>query len=114
MRAGRRTPPVTGETVARPRSVPDEALLDAALAVMRRAGPDGVTFAAVSAASGLAAATLVQRFGSKRGLLRAALHRAWDLLAAQTAALDGSAPPTAAGAVTILVELSRDYGEGDD
>ncbi|KGM30458.1 TetR/AcrR family transcriptional regulator, partial [Inquilinus limosus] len=69
----------------RPRTIPDEALLDGALAVMRRAGPDGITFAAVAAETGLSAATLVQRFGGKTALVQAALLRAWDLLDARTA-----------------------------
>ncbi len=94
----------------RPRTIPDDALLDAALGVMRGHGPAGVTFAAVAAASGLAAATLVQRFGSKPALLRAALSRAWDLLDARTAELDAAAPPTVTGAVALLVELSAGYG----
>ena len=48
--------------------------------MVRDAGPEALTFAAAAAESGLAASTLVQRFGSKAGLLRAALLRAWDLL----------------------------------
>ncbi|TSD88504.1 TetR/AcrR family transcriptional regulator [Mycobacterium sp. KBS0706] len=95
----------------RPRTVPDEALLDGALAVMRRAGPEGLTFAAVAAETGLSAATLVQRFGGKAALVQAALLRAWDLLDARTAAADAAAPPTPAGAVDLLVALSGDYGD---
>lgn len=98
----------------RPRTIPDEALLDGALAVMRRAGPDGITFAAVAAETGLSAATLVQRFGSKAALVQAALLRAWDLLDARTTAADAAAPPDPAGAVELLVALSGDYGAEDD
>jgi AcrR family transcriptional regulator len=98
----------------RTRSIPDEALLDAALGVMRDTGPEGVTFAAVAARTGLSAPTLVQRFGSKDALMRAALLRAWDLLDERTLACAESAPRTPEGAVGILVALSRDYGEGDD
>lgn len=95
----------------RPRTIPDEALLDGALAVLRRAGPEGMTFAAVAAETGLSAATLVQRFGSKAALVQAALLRAWDLLDARTAEADAAAPPTPAGAVELLVALSGDYGD---
>ncbi|WP_225771773.1 TetR/AcrR family transcriptional regulator [Inquilinus sp. Marseille-Q2685] len=98
----------------RPRTIPDEALLDGALAVMRRAGPDGITFAAVAAETGLSGATLVQRFGSKAALVQAALLRAWDLLDARTEAADAAAPPGPAGAVEMLVALSGDYGAEDD
>jgi len=98
----------------RPRTIPDEALLDGALAVMRRAGPEGMTFAAVAAETGLSAATLVQRFGGKAALMQAALLRAWDLLDARTAAADAAAPPTPAGAVALLTQLSGDYCAEDD
>ncbi|HEY8471414.1 MAG TPA: helix-turn-helix domain-containing protein [Natronosporangium sp.] len=62
----------------RPRTVSDEAVLDAVLALAHRVGPARVTFAAVAAEVGLSAATLVQRFGSKRALLLAADRRAID------------------------------------
>lgn len=55
----------------RPRVVDDTAILRAAVEVMGRAGPAGLTLAAVAREAGLAPATLVQRFGSKRGLLLA-------------------------------------------
>ena len=96
--------------MARPRTIPDDVLLDAALAVMAERGPTALTFAAVAGATGLATATLVQRFGSKPGLLRAALSRAWDQLDARTAAADAAAPVSVAGAVELLVSLSADYG----
>jgi AcrR family transcriptional regulator len=98
----------------RPRTIPDETLLDGALAVLRRAGPEGMTFAAVAAETGLSAATLVQRFGGKAALVQAALLRAWDLLDARTEAADAAAPATPAGAVALLVALSGDYGAEDD
>lgn len=63
----------------RPRTVSDEAILDAVLALAHRVGPARVTFAAAAAESGLSAATLVQRFGTKRGLLLAADKRGIDL-----------------------------------
>jgi AcrR family transcriptional regulator len=63
----------------RPRTISDEALLDAVLALANRVGPARVTFAAAAAETGLSAATLVQRFGSKRELLLAADKRAIDL-----------------------------------
>ncbi len=62
--------------MSRPRSISDDVLLDSVLAVMRRGGPGGVTFATVAAETGLAGATLVQRFGSKAAMVQAALLRA--------------------------------------
>jgi AcrR family transcriptional regulator len=63
----------------RPRTVSDEAILDAVLALAHRVGPSRVTFAAAAAEVGLSAATLVQRFGTKRELLLAADKRGIDL-----------------------------------
>ncbi len=59
----------------RPRTVDDETILDAALTVAHRDGPQRLTFAAVAEEVGLSPATLVQRFGTKRGLLLAASRR---------------------------------------
>jgi AcrR family transcriptional regulator len=63
----------------RPRTISDEAVLDAVLALAHRIGPAHVTFAAAAAEVGLATATLVQRFGTKRQLLLAADKRGIDL-----------------------------------
>jgi AcrR family transcriptional regulator len=65
--------------MARPRTISDEAILDAVLALAQRVGPARVTFAAAAAETGLSAATLVQRFGTKRELLLAADKRGIDL-----------------------------------
>ncbi|MGW1848949.1 TetR/AcrR family transcriptional regulator [Streptomyces sp. NPDC001966] len=53
----------------RPRGVEDSVILRAAADVMGRVGPAGLTLAAVAGEVGLVAGTLVQRFGSKHGLL---------------------------------------------
>jgi AcrR family transcriptional regulator len=56
-----------------PRSklIPDEKVLDAVERVLLERGPHGLTLKHVSRRSGIAPATLIQRFGSKKGLLRA-------------------------------------------
>ena len=59
----------------RPKTVDDEAVLDAAVRVIDRGGPGELTLAAVAREVGLAPATLVQRFKSKRGLLLAIAGR---------------------------------------
>jgi AcrR family transcriptional regulator len=53
----------------RPRTVANADIFAAASRVMSRAGPTHLTLAAIAKEAGLAPATLVQRFGSKRGLL---------------------------------------------
>ena len=55
----------------RPRTVSDEQIILATQRVMSQLGPTKLTLAAVAKEAGLSAATLVQRFGSKRGLMRA-------------------------------------------
>jgi AcrR family transcriptional regulator len=55
----------------RPRTVIDEDIIAAAAKVIGRVGPGKLTLADVGKEIGLSAATLVQRFGSKRGLLLA-------------------------------------------
>jgi AcrR family transcriptional regulator len=57
--------------MARPRTIADADILMALHAVVGRIGPARMTLADVAAEVGLSAATLVQRFGSKRGLLLA-------------------------------------------
>lgn len=55
----------------RPRGVQDAVILRAAAEVIGRVGPVGLTLAVVAREVGLVPGTLVQRFGSKRGLLLA-------------------------------------------
>jgi AcrR family transcriptional regulator len=50
---------------------PDAAVLEATARVINRTGPTRLTLAEVATEAGLAPATLLQRFGSKRGLLLA-------------------------------------------
>ena len=61
--------------MARTKIISDEAVLEAASRVMRRRGPSDFTLADVAAEAGIAAATLIQRFRDKPGLVvRAAAH----------------------------------------
>ncbi|MFI7059619.1 TetR/AcrR family transcriptional regulator [Kribbella sp. NPDC050124] len=64
-----------GGGVARPRLVSDDAILDATRQVLAELGPVKLTLAAVGERVGLAPPTLMQRFGSKRGLLLASAAR---------------------------------------
>jgi AcrR family transcriptional regulator len=57
--------------VPRPRTVTDDEILAAAARAMSKVPPTQFTLADVAREVGLAPATLVQRFGSKRGLLLA-------------------------------------------
>lgn len=53
----------------RPRTISDADILAAAARVIGEVGPSRLTLALVAQAAGLSAATLVQRFGSRRSLL---------------------------------------------
>ena len=55
----------------RPRTVSDEAILQATATIIGRLGPSRFTLADVGREVGLSPATLVQRFGTKRGLMLA-------------------------------------------
>lgn len=91
--------------MARPRTVTDDAILDAAMNLMYREGPDALTFAAVGKMVGLSPATLVQRYPTKATFLQAAMLRGWDQLDETTAELDQSAALSPEGAVDMLVSM---------
>jgi AcrR family transcriptional regulator len=61
--------------VGRPRGVEDAAILQATAEVIGRIGPAALTLSAVAQEVGVVPGTLVQRFGSRRGLLRALAER---------------------------------------
>lgn len=101
----------------RKRTISDAAVLDAALEIVHRSGPDALSFGTLAARTGLAASTLVQRFGTKPAMLQAALARAWDALEQRTAEADAAAGPGRAGAVDLLASLTGQYDAdrpGDD
>src|SRR3954463_12933808 len=64
-------------SMARPREITDERLLDAAAGRISRLGP-GFTLADVAAEARVAVGTVAQRFGSKHGLLVAMTKGAVD------------------------------------
>ena len=59
----------------RPRLASDAEIVEAAKRVISREGPNGFTLAEVGQEAGIAPATLVQRFGSKRDLMLAVAGR---------------------------------------
>ena len=76
----------------RPRETTDDAILEATSRAIARHGPARLTLAHVAAEVGVAPATLVQRFGSKRGLLLALARLGTASTARQYAALRGAHP----------------------
>jgi AcrR family transcriptional regulator len=82
---------------ARPRTTTDADLLMAAARAVSRVGPSRLTLADVGAEAGVAPATLVQRFGSKRGLLLALARAGSQAAATEMAVLRAAhASPLAA------------------
>ena len=57
--------------MSRTRTISDQQVLDATIELVGRQGVSRLTFASLSVATGLSAATLVQRFGTKKQLLTA-------------------------------------------
>src|SRR5215218_7030471 len=76
----------------RPRTVPDEDILAATGRIIGRLGPSRFTLADVAREVGLSPATLVQRFGSKRGLMLALAGSAVEFVDACFATLRAAHP----------------------
>jgi AcrR family transcriptional regulator len=70
----------------RPRETSDQAILDATGRVMQRLSPTQLTLVEVAREAGVVPATLIQRFGTKRGLLLAACRSAPSSVPQQFAA----------------------------
>jgi len=92
--------------MARPRSLPDDVVLERLLQTLSQAGPDNLTFQRAATGVGLSAATLVQRFGSREKMVEAVLLFAWDRLERETVAADAHHPQTPEGAIALLLQLT--------
>jgi AcrR family transcriptional regulator len=86
----------------RTKAIDDQAVLDAAFRAIGRHGPAALTLADVAVEVGLSPATLVQRFGSKRGLLLALAGRGADRAGA---VLDGAAARHGSPVVALIEGL---------
>src|SRR5262245_16451798 len=76
----------------RPRTTTDADLLAAAARAVSRVGPSRLTLADVAALAGVVPATLMQRFGSKRGLLLALAREGSSSAGDQMSALRAAHP----------------------
>lgn len=93
--------------MSRRKTISDELLVDKILPAVMEHGPANVSFGNASEASGLAAATLVQRFGSRAGMVEAVLLRVWDRVDETTAEADARYPIDPGGAVELLLHLTN-------
>jgi AcrR family transcriptional regulator len=88
----------------RPRQTSDQEILAATARVMQRRSPTQLTLADVAREAGVVPATLIQRFGTKRGLLLAVCSTAPGGVAQQFAA----APARHKSPLKALIELYAD------
>ena len=106
----------TGRRRGRPSLVLDEdAVLDAAIAVLAAHGP-AASVQEISARCGVAKTTLVDRFGGKHGLIRAAIERerrrlADHLIAVQSAHRDATASEQVERGFQAFFSYARSHPE---
>lgn len=68
----------------RTRTIPDDHIFATIQSLMAQGGDKAVSFGSVARATGLAPPTLVQRYGSRDGMVKAARLAAWDALERRT------------------------------
>ncbi|WP_146010264.1 transcriptional regulator [Acidimangrovimonas sediminis] len=93
--------------MSRPRSIPDAEVLGHVRALIAAGGGKSVTFSAVSRAAGLAGSSLVQRYGDRDAMVRAALADGWAVLMARTEEAAATAPRTAKGGADFLKLVAK-------
>src|SRR4029077_11670164 len=91
----------------RPRQTSDEAILMATTRVMQRRSPVDLTLVDVAKEAGVVPATLIQRFGTKRGLLLAACRTAPGGIPEQFAAARAKYGSPLKTLIELYAECSR-------
>jgi AcrR family transcriptional regulator len=92
----------------RSRTIPDADIFAAIRRLLAEGGDKAVAFGSVARATGLAAPTLVQRYGSREGMVRAAMQAGWDALEAATETAEAAAPAGPKGAQALLKSLAAE------
>ncbi len=92
--------------MARPRRIPDTSVYALIRTMLAQDGPRGVSFAAVAARSGLAAPSLVERYGSRDRMVLAALTEGWDRIDQLTALAISATGKGSKGAAALLKSLA--------
>jgi hypothetical protein len=103
----------------RTRTIPDAKVFAVIQRMLDAGGDKAVSFGSVGKATGLAPPTLVQRYGSRDGMVRAARLAAWEDLEHRTAlAISGTTDKgpqgllKAIGAVDVAA-IARDFADPD-
>lgn len=105
---------LTSETVPRPRKHTDEQLLEAAARVIGARGPHQLTLADIGREAGIAPATLLQRFGSKRGLLLAVAASAPGMISSVFAEARARSRTPLGALEVALVALASTVSDPDE
>src|SRR4051812_11820324 len=95
---------------ARPRTASDATILAATARALSRVGPARLTLADVAGEVGLVPATLVQRFGSKRGLLLAFAALGTEEVVATFAAAREAMDSPLEAMISALIALTKEIG----
>lgn len=91
--------------MARPRTQSDAAIFRQLLAVLQAQGEKSLTFGVIGQLTGLAPATLAQRYGSVEGMVRAAALAEWAGLTEAVTTIEAEALVSAKGAQALLKQL---------
>jgi AcrR family transcriptional regulator len=91
--------------MARPKLISDDGVLDAALVLFAHEGDRGVSFGMVAKATGLAPATLVQRFVSREALYSSMILRGWSAVMQIFARCEADMLPNGQNGVAFLKAL---------
>lgn len=100
--------------MARRKIIPDTDVYAEIRRMIVRDGERAVSFQTVARAIGLAAPTLVQRFGTREAMVHGALAAGWEALEAATDTAEADAPLNAKGAQAFLKALGADTPEAAD
>ena len=92
--------------MGRIKTVSDADVFAAIRQLLAAGGEKAVAFASVARATGLAGPTLVQRFGSRAGMMQAAHLAAWDALDLATATAIATSDQSPKGAQVLLKSLA--------
>lgn len=97
----------------RVKTIPDADVFATVRQLLAEGGDKAVAFGSVARVTGLAAPTLVQRYGSRDEMVRQALLNAWDTLDAATERAAAEAADGSKGALALLKLLSGEGGDVD-
>ncbi len=96
--------------MARPRTIPDNAIFAAILRLIAEGGEKAVSFSSVAQATGLSAPSLVQRYGALPQMIHKALVGEWDRIDVVTTTAIADMATSTKGPQALLKALSPTPG----